>query len=277
MLGKALNALITLPLVPLRTKIGIRLTTTFLLTAVLVLGIWTFVMAKDHGWWLPPQHSSYGQAVDNLFYLILWMVGVFFVLTEGVLVYCVFKYSAKRDTKATFTHGNHRLELLWTFIPALLLLLIAFSQMSTWAEMKFEGGFPKQPPIARVWASQFDWHFVYPGRDGEFGTSDDLDTAFEFVVPVDEPVVFELRSRDVIHSFFVPLFRLKQDAMPGLSIPVWFKAEKTGVYDLVCAELCGWGHYKMAGRVRVLSRPDYDKWLEDLEAHHDSNGSEERS
>jgi cytochrome c oxidase subunit 2 len=88
-------------------------------------------------------------------------------------------------------------------------------------------------------------------------------------------VVFNLRSRDVIHSFFVPQFRLKQDALPGHTIPVWFNATEEGAYDLVCAELCGWGHYKMAGRVRVVSQTEYDQWLADLEAHWFSNGKED--
>jgi cytochrome c oxidase subunit 2 len=106
---------------------------------------------------------------------------------------------------------------------------------------------------------------------------DDIESPFEFVVPVGEPVRFQLRSRDVIHSFFVPYLRIKQDAMPGMSIPVWFQAEKEGSYDLVCAELCGWGHYKMAGRLKVLSRPAYDAWLKQARTEMLSNGSEDKS
>src|SRR3954469_25116554 len=100
---------------------------------------------------------------------------------------------------------------------------------------------PTSPPTAEVNASQFDWRFRYPGADGKLGTADDIENPFEFVVPVHEEVLFILRSRDVIHSFFVPYFRLKQDAVPGMAIPVWFEATQEGTYDLVCAELCGWG------------------------------------
>jgi cytochrome c oxidase subunit 2 len=254
-----------------------RFIITLLLLALLVLGVWTFVDAPNHGWWLPPNLSTFGHDIDRLFYLILWMVAFFFVLTEGILIWCVFAYSKKRDTKSQYTHGHHKLEMLWTAIPGALLLVITFTQMGTWAEIKFKGSFPQVEPIAEVWASQFDWRVRYPGPDGRVGTMDDTESPFEFVVPVGEPVRFQLRSRDVIHSFFVPYLRIKQDAMPGMSIPVWFQAEKEGSYDLVCAELCGWGHYKMAGRLKVLSRPAYDAWLKQARTEMLSNGSEDKS
>ena len=251
-----------------------RILSTLLFLGLLVFGIYTFMDAHEHGWWLPANVSTFGPDIDKLFYLILWLVGFFFLLTEAVLVYCVWVYSRKRDTKATFTHGNHKLEMIWTAIPALILLFIAFAQMGTWADIKFKGNFPKVAPLAEVYASQFDWRMRYPGADGVFGTMDDLENPFELVVPVGEPVVFNLKSRDVIHSFFVPQFRLKQDATPGMTIPVWFQAEETGSYDLICAELCGWGHYKMAGRVRVVPRAEYEQWLADLEADMFDNGTE---
>lgn len=254
-----------------------RLLATLLFLLVPILGVWTFVDAPAHGWWMPETVSSFGPAIDRLFYLILWMVTFFFLLTECILAYALFKYSKKRDDKCEYTHGNHRLELLWTGIPAALLLVITFSQMGTWAEVKFRGHLPKETPIAHVWASQFDWRFQYPGPDGEFGTMDDFENAFEFVVPVNEKVVFQLHSRDVLHSFSVLEFRLKQDAVPGMVIPMWFECEEVGEYDLICMELCGWGHYKMAGRVRVVSREDYEAWVADKEAEFMSNGTEEQS
>jgi len=100
-----------------------RLLLTLLFLALLVLGVWTFMDAHNHGWWLPPNVSSYGGDIDRLFYLILYMVGFFFVLTEGILIWCVFNYSAKRSTKSDFTHGNHKLEMAWTAIPGALLLV----------------------------------------------------------------------------------------------------------------------------------------------------------
>ncbi len=260
-----------------------RLVAATLFLAVLVLGVGTFaytdgwqIDAHD-GWWLPKMVSTYGGGVDWLFKFIMWLVAIFFVATEGVLIYCVLFYSGSRDKKATFTHGSHKLELLWTIVPAVLLLLIAFVQMSDWSDIKFDGNRPTDKPIARVWAAQFDWHIQYPGQDGEFDTADDIDNPFEFVVPVGKNVVFDLRSRDVIHSFFVPQFRLKQDAMPGMEIPVWFNATEVGEYDLICAELCGWGHYKMAGRVRVVTEAEFADFLEEANAKHFDNGSEDQS
>ncbi len=257
-----------------------RLLYALLLLLVPVLGVYTFVTADQHGWWFPDNVSTYGPSIDRLFYLIQAMVAITFIGTEVLLAWFMYKYSKRRDDRGVFSHGNHKLEMVWTAIPAVLLLVIAFAQMGTWAEIKFQKGFPDgefsmDRPIAEVVASQFDWRAIYPGEDGVIGTMDDLENPFEFVVPVDEDVVFNLRSRDVIHAFFVPQFRLKQDALPGHTIPVWFNATEEGVYDLICAELCGWGHYKMAGRVRVVSRPEYDQFLADLDQEWFSNGMEE--
>lgn len=246
-----------------------RLLTALIFLLVPVLGVWSFVIAPDHGWWFPREVSSYGQDIDFLFYVILWMVGITFVLTELLLVWCIVRYRGARGDgkKAGYTHGNHTLELVWTAVPALLLLFVAFSQMEAWADVKFKDNFPTEgrysieQPIAEVYASQFDWRFRYPDEHGNFTGADVIEKPFEFTVPVNEPVVFILRSRDVLHSFFVPNFRLKQDAVPGMEIPVWFQAEEVGSYDLICAELCGWGHYKMAGRVNVLEKAEYDAWL----------------
>ena len=168
----------------------------------------------------------------------------------------------------------------FTRCPTLCLLFIAFSQMGTWADIKFRGNMPEEAPIAHVWASQFDWMIQYPGADGQFGTWDDVEVNHLFKVPGGENVVFTLHSRDVLHSFFVPEFRLKQDAVPGMAIPVWFNVEPehTGnTYDLICAELCGWGHYKMAGRVEVVSREEFDAWIVEQQANVMSNGTEDQS
>lgn len=262
----------------------LRLFFAFLLLLIPILGVYTFVTADEHGWWFPSQVSTYGDAIDNLFNLIAWMVGITFVGTEVLLAWFIFKYAKRNDEgKGVCTHGSHRLEMIWTAVPATLLVIIAFAQMDTWKKMRFDSGFPdspeapytKQKPIAVVWASQFDWRMQYPGPDGQLGTMDDFESAYDFVVPVDTDIVFTLRSRDVIHSFFVPNFRLKQDALPGQSIPVWFNAREVGEYDLICAELCGWGHYKMAGRVRVVSQEDYDAWNEAAVADWMSTGSED--
>jgi cytochrome c oxidase subunit 2 len=258
-----------------------RLIAFLLLIAVPILGVYTFMTAADNDWWFPPAYSTFAPDIDWLFDFIMYMVAFTFVVTEVALAWFVLKYSAKRNDKGVFTHGSHKLEMIWTAIPSVALLVIAFTQMETFAKIKFASGFPtdgaytREKPIAEVWASQFDWRIRYPGDDGVLGTVDDLESSFEFVVPVNENVVFDLRSRDVIHSWFVPEFRLKQDALPGHTIPVWFNATKEGSYDLICAELCGWGHYKMSGRVRVVSRPAFDAYMSELKAKWFSNGNKE--
>ena len=257
-----------------------RLLVTLLLFLVPILGVWTFWTADENGWWLPEAVTTYAPDIDYLFNLILWMVAVFFILTECLLAWFFFKYSKKDEAKGVYSHGNHKLEMVWTAVPGLCLLFIAFSQMGTWADIKFRGNMPEEAPIAHVWASQLDWMIQYPGADGQFGTWDDVEVNHLFKVPGGENVVFTLHSRDVLHSFFVPEFRLKQDAVPGMAIPVWFNVEPehTGnTYDLICAELCGWGHYKMAGRVEVVSREEFDAWIVEQQANVMSNGTEDQS
>ncbi|TDJ70870.1 MAG: cytochrome c oxidase subunit II [Planctomycetota bacterium] len=260
-----------------------RLIATLLFAALLVFGIWSFVdsetfllgpMPDGYSWWWPEYTSTFGGDIDFLFTFISWLILVFFVGTMGALIMFVFKYSKKREGKAVFSHGNHKLEMIWTGIPAALLLIIAFMQMTTWADIKFAGATAGKQLFAEVFASQFDWRFRYPGIDGRFGTADDIESVYEFVVPVDEDIVFNLRSHDVLHSFFVPVLRLKQDAVPGMTIPVWFNSMEEGTFDLICAELCGWGHYKMAGRITVVSRAEFDQWIVDKTAEKYSNGQE---
>ena len=245
-----------------------------LLILVPILGVYTFVQAPAWGLWWPENVSTYGGSIDALFNLIAVMVLITFVGTEVILAWVALKYSSPRLAgNSTFTHGSHKLEMWWTAIPAVLLLVIAFSQMGAWKKVKFESGFPNEEggysienPIAEVWASQFDWRMRYPDENGDMNGLGAFERPFELVVPVNTPVVFNLRSRDVLHSFFVPDFRLKQDAVPGMTIPVWFECTEVGTYDLICAELCGWGHYKMAGRIHVLPQDEFDQWLADQRA-----------
>ena len=124
-----------------------------------------------------------------------------------------------------------------------------------------EGPYTVEKPMMEVYASQFDWRVRYPDASGNFQGADVIEVPYDITVPVDTKVVLRLMSRDVLHSFFVPKFRLKQDAVPGMVIPVWFEAEEVGSYDLICAELCGWGHYKMAGKIHVLAQDEYERWL----------------
>jgi cytochrome c oxidase subunit 2 len=250
-----------------------RYVAALLLVALVAVGAWSFAVAPAHGWWMPKQVSSFGGDVDRLFGIIGWITAFFFVAVLGALAWIVVRGSAKRAGRASFVHGDARLEMAWTLVPFAILVTIAFLQLSTWNTIQAERAH-NGAPLARVIAAQFDWRFQYPGRDGRFDTADDFEVPYDLVVPVNERVVLALQSRDVIHGFFVPAFRLKQDVVPGTVLTTWFEANQPGEYDLVCTQLCGFGHYRMSGKVRVVSRAGYDAWLEQRERDLESNGRE---
>ncbi len=228
-----------------------------------ILGTIAILAAPYYDHWLPKDVSADGYQVDHLFNFILWITGIVFIGTEVALFWFMWKYDGERnDQPAKYTHGSHHLEIIWTLLPAVTLLFMAIYQMNAWAEHKIKK--PNVPPLAEVTARQFEWRIRYPGPDGKFDTPDDIYDVNLLVVPVDEVVLINLRSMDVLHSFFLPNLRVKQDALPGRVIPVWFRAVEQGDYDLVCAELCGWGHYKMKGRLRVVSREEYEAHLQKL-------------
>jgi len=233
-----------------------------LFLAVPVLGVAVFAVAPSIDVWLPKDVSAHGKEIDSLFYFILALTGIVFIVTEMLLFWFIWKYdvAARGDEKATYIHGSHTLEVIWTIIPAVVMLFLAIYQMNAWADVKMRR--PVMKPTVEVVARQFEWRLRYPGPDGDLGTPDDLFLVNDLHVPVDEDVLVQLKSMDVLHSFFLPNLRIKQDAVPGMKIPVWFKATEVGEYDLVCAELCGWGHYKMKGRITIESREDFDAWLE---------------
>jgi len=224
-------------------------------------------------WWLPHNVSTYGGDVDYLFYLIFYITGVAWVLVQALMLIFLFVYRHREGRRATYTHGNTTLEIMWTIVPALILVMLGFMSKATWDAIRHTH--PPSTTVVEITAKQFNWEILYPGPDGKFETADDKMIENDLHVPVNEVVRVRLTSKDVIHSFFVPQFRLKQDALPGHTIPVWFRADKEGVYDLVCAELCGWGHYKMAGRVRVVSKDEYEKRMADMTKHWFDNGSED--
>ena len=210
-----------------------------------------------------------GQRIDDLFYLILGIVTVAFIGTMGALAYTLWKGSKNEDEKGWFSHGSHNLEVIWTIVPAGVLLFIALYQIDVWAiyrvrehENRDTANGPRPSHlVAEVTARQFEWRIRYAGPDQQIGTPDDFHTVNDLHVPVDEDVVLQIQSEDVLHSFFLPNLRIKQDLVPGMRQFTWFHANRTGIFDLACAELCGWGHYKMRGRLIVESREDFEAWL----------------
>jgi len=213
--------------------------------------------------WFPQNVSTFGGDVDWVFKLIFYVVGFWFLLSEGALFYFIIRYRRKPGEAAFFNRGDSKRELAWLLIPAAIVLALDLgidaAAGPVWDIVK--GTPPPADVSVRLDAKQFNWEFTYPGPDGKFDTADDLKLENELHVPVGKVVQVRLNSLDVIHSFFVPALRLKQDVMPGRKIMAWFNATQPGTYEIACAELCGFGHYSMHGVVVVHTAEDYQHWL----------------
>ncbi len=212
---------------------------------------------------IPENVSTYGVQIDHVFRLIIYLAGGWFILVEGLIIYWSIRYRRGASPKATYVRAETLRMAAWVLVPAAAVLLcdlgIDAAAHSAWDAAKIEMPAPDLEVL--VTGKQFNWSFTYAGPDGKLGTADDVTISNELHVPVNKVVVVTLVSPDVIHGFFVPSLRLKQDAEPGHKIPQWFKATKIGAYDIECTELCGFGHYTMAGKVIVQSGPDYEQWL----------------
>jgi cytochrome c oxidase subunit 2 len=247
-----------------------------------IFSVLTFVVAPmtlfwNKPIWLPADYSEHGGTIDSLFYFILILTGVVFLVTELVLFYFMWKYDAKvNQAPVVYSHGSHTLEIVWTIIPAATLLFIAIYQFNSWSEAKMRnpmygpdhiaGTADDKLPTVEVTARQWEWRIRYPGEDGKLGTTDDIFDVNELHVPANEDVIVALKSNDILHSFFIPNLRVKQDAVPGMKIPVWFKViqdqgKSLPPFEIVCAEHCGARHYAMKGMVYVHSPEEYARIL----------------
>ncbi|HUY28658.1 MAG TPA: cytochrome c oxidase subunit II [Candidatus Binataceae bacterium] len=215
--------------------------------------------------YFPHDVSTFGPQIDWLFTLIFWIVVVTWIAVSITMVVFLVKYRTKPGRKAEYIEGDTRLEVIWTSATAVIMIILALMSRSTWADIKENG--PAGQVFYNVTAKQFNWEITYPGPDGKLGTKDDLTIENEMHVPVNQVVRIDLASKDVIHSFFVPNLRLKQDAVPGRVIKVWFEATEIGTYAIPCAELCGFGHSGMQGTLTVESEADFQKWLKDQYAN----------
>lgn len=272
----------------------------FAIVNLAALGL--FVVAPSYGWWLPKDVSTTGAGVDFLFYLILYVTGFFFVLTEAILVYCMWVYSAEEGRKSQYIHGNHNLEIFWTSVTSVILLVVAVWQIPVWAEIKFPNS-EVPDHVVEVSARQFEWRIRYPTtarlnqlredwkkpivvrKWTDEGNPDDIRVVNQLHIWKKEgeqggKVRVMLKTRDVLHSFFLPNLRIKQDAVPGRTIPVWFEVTQHNIewdeeeqrwkqlerWPLACAELCGWGHTKMQGELFVhKNKAEYERWLSQIE------------
>lgn len=214
-------------------------------------------------WMLPPSASTYAGEIDGLYYMILVITGIAFVIVEVGLLWFLIAYRSRPGRRARYTHGNNTAEIVWTAVPAVVVVIIGLLSGGVWMRIKGRDSAPANAIPIRMLAKQFEWHVTYPGPDGRLDTADDFQLRNQLHVPAGRPVNLRLEAEDVIHSFFVPAFRVKQDAVPGMHIPVWFEATTPGQYEIACAELCGLGHYRMRGMVTVHAGDAYEQWLRD--------------
>ena len=214
--------------------------------------------------WLPKNVSTFGGDVDSIFYLIYYIVAVWFVLTYGAIIYCLIRYRRRPGQRAVYVHGNTARQYGWILGLGVVVLLldvgIDVRGERVWEKIK--GHLPDPAVQVQVTGKQFIWEVVYPGPDGKFATADDRRLDGELHVPVHQVVHVTLASKDVIHSFFLPHLRLKQDAMPGHTITLWFEATEPGDYPIPCAELCGPGHTGMLGQLTVHTPEAYEAWVQ---------------
>jgi cytochrome c oxidase subunit II len=244
---------------------------------IIALGsVWMFV--SKH-WWFPEAISEHGPAVDSQFMITIIVCGVAFAAAQIGLGWMVWKYRETASAaRATYSHGNNRLEILWTIITAVVFISLAVMGQRVWASLHLHAA-PAGSYRIEVVAQQFSWNFQYPGKDKVFGRTDPKlidDSSLNYVgldetdpnakddtvvptlvIPVNRPVELILKSKDVTHSFWVPQLRFKQDLVPGMAIPVHFTVKKTGKYELACAELCGMNHYKMKSFMLVLPEDEF--------------------
>jgi len=214
--------------------------------------------------WLPENVSTFGQGVDSLFYAIYYITLIVLILVMATLITFLIKYRHQKGKRATYIEGSTTLEIVWTAATTVIVFVLAMFSYPQWNKIKSPTSFPENPDVVvQVSGKQFNWDMTYPGPDNEFGTDDDLILENELHVPVNAVVHIQLTAVDVIHSFFVPQLRLKQDALPSRFIDVWFEATKAGRYEIPCAELCGFGHSGMLGYLNVHAQTDYDAWLQE--------------
>lgn len=275
------------------TKTSNRVNSIMLLLFLIIGGVafaWSFMAAWDE--MNQPLASVHGEWTDDLFWTTMTIIGIVFVITQILLFWYSYKYQHEDNKRAYYYPHNNKLELVWTMIPAIVMAILVFAGWKTWS--KITSAAPADAVVVEVMGKQFNWMVRYPGPDGKLGVTkttlidatnefgidfsdpnaqDDIVNPLELHVPKGKPVLFKIRSRDVIHSVFLPHFRQKMDAVPGMPTKFWFVPTKTTYemqsetgnpefkYELACTEICGRGHFAMRYVVVVDEPEDYEAWL----------------
>jgi cytochrome c oxidase subunit II len=238
--------------------------------------------------YMPPDYSKHGPELDALNANVHWLMLVLFVIWGLLFLYMLRRFRAGRNPKASYhgtrSHLSTYAEAGVAVVEVILLVGFSIPMWSRWTRTPE----PKQNPLeVRLVAEQFAWNIHYPGPDGVFGKSnvklvsasnplgldpadphakDDVTTLNQLHLEVNRPVILRITSKDVIHSVFLPYMRVKQDAIPGMQIPVHFTPVRTSgaeMWEVACAQLCGLGHYRMKGQYLVHSGAEFDKWMKE--------------
>jgi cytochrome c oxidase subunit 2 len=212
--------------------------------------------------WFLVQASTYAAGIDNLILLIAVIVGVWFVAAEFLLLGLILKFREREGVRTQYVAGEDKREKRWVSYPHYAVLafdvVILYFALTVWNDIKVYEPTPQE--TVRIVSQQWAWTFVHAGPDGRLDTPDDIRTVDDLYLQQHRVYRFELHSKDVLHSFSVPVFRLKQDAVPGRMISGWFTPTLVGTFDIQCAEICGIGHGFMPGRVHVQTAAAHQAW-----------------
>jgi cytochrome c oxidase subunit 2 len=255
---------------------------------------------------LPPASSVHGKWIENMFFWTMLATVPVFILTHIVLCWFAFKYKDDGKNKAYYYPGSNQLEIIWTAIPAIVMVFLVVEGMRNW--YKITGPAPQDALVVEVTGKQFAWTIRYSGKDNQLGAKTvkligdnnelgqdwkDAKNADDFIandihLPVGKPVLFKINSIDVLHSFYLPHFKVKMDAVPGIPTQFWFTPTQTTdemkaqtgkpnfEFELACAELCGAAHYNMRKSVIVETEESFKKWFAEqkpiLEGVKEQNG-----
>jgi cytochrome c oxidase subunit 2 len=235
----------------------------------------------------PAQASTHAAEVDHMTILVHWLMLVLFIGWGCFFLFVLFRFRKGANPKASYTGAHGKFAKSTEVAVALIeIALLIFYAIPAWATRVKAFPAESQAVVVKVVAEQFAWNVQYPGPDGKFGRTDiklvsadnplgldrsdpnakdDITTINQLNLPIDRPVLVHLSSKDVIHSFGLYEMRVKQDAIPGMTIPVWFIPNRVGEYEIACSQLCGLGHFRMRGFITIQSAADYQKWYDDQE------------
>jgi cytochrome c oxidase subunit II len=236
---------------------------------------------------MPIQASAHAAEIDQMTVLVHWLMAVLFVGWGLFFVFVIFRFRRGANPRASYMGAKGKISKgLEVAIAVIEVVLLVFYAIPAWAKRVTRLPSESEAVVVRVIGEQFAWNIHYPGPDGRFGRTDikkvtadnplgldrtdpnakdDITTINQLVLPENRPVIVHLSSKDVIHSFGLIEMRVKQDAIPGMTMPVWFVPTRRGDYEIACSQLCGLGHFRMRGFVTIQSEAEFRKWLDDQE------------